>query len=186
MDLVDEDDDVRVRLEFLHQCLQTFLKLSAILRACYDTCHIERIDTLAEEHGTRVVRVDQLCQSFYDGTLTHTRLTDQDGVVLLPASQDLDDALYLALATYAGVELTFCCSLSQVRTEGVEYWRLRTGLLLGSGRGATSIVGGARLATRLLVFILILVGKSDAVGHIIVLRGEKHRHRIIIIHIVQF
>ena len=186
VDLVDEYDDVRVRLELLHQCLQTFLELSAILRACYDTCHIECIDTLAEEHGTRVVRVDQLCQSFYDGALAHTRFTDQDGVVLLPASQDLDDALYLALAPYAGVELAFCSCLCQVRTEGVEYRCLRVGLLLGSRRGATGIVGRSRLATRLLVFIFILVGESDAVGHIIILRGEKHRHRVFIIHIVQF
>ena len=85
VDLVDEDDHVRVRLQLLHKRLQSFLELSTILRASYDPRHVEGVDTLAEEHGARVVGVDQLCQSFYDGTLAHTRLTDQDGVVLFPA-----------------------------------------------------------------------------------------------------
>ena len=75
VNLVDKHDHIRIGLQFLHQGFQAFLKLAAILRTSHHTRHVEGIDTLAEKHRTRMVGVDQLCQSFHDGTLSHTRLT---------------------------------------------------------------------------------------------------------------
>ena len=75
VNLIDKHDHIRIGLQLLHQGFQTLLKLSAILRASHHTRHVEGIDTLAEEHRTRMVGVDQLCQSFHDGTLSHTGLT---------------------------------------------------------------------------------------------------------------
>ena len=63
---------------------------------------------------------DELSQSFYDGTLAHTRFTDEDGVVLLPAIQDLGYSLYFLLSSHDGVEQVFCSHLCQVCAEVVE------------------------------------------------------------------
>ena len=46
---------------------------------------------------------NELGETFYDGTLTDTGLTDEDRVVLLAASEDLDDALDLFLTSHDGV-----------------------------------------------------------------------------------
>ena len=73
--LVDEHDHIGVGLQLLHECLQSLLKLSAILCASHYARHVEGVDALAEEHGTGVVLLYELCQSFHDGTLAHTRFT---------------------------------------------------------------------------------------------------------------
>ena len=130
VDLVDEHDHVGVGLQLLHQGLQTLLKLSAVLCSCHHARHVEGVDMLAKEHRTRMMVGDELCQSFHDGTLTYTRLTDQDGVVLLPSAQDLNDTLDLFLSTYAGIELSVEGCLCQVGTEGVEHRGLRGRFLL--------------------------------------------------------
>ncbi len=127
---------------------------------------------------------NHLGESFYDGTLTYARLTDEDGVVLLSAPQNLHDALYLAFAAYTGVELVLCGSQRQISAEGVEHRRLRGSFLLGGGH--TRLAGFASSVAGVLVFIFILVGQTDAVSHFCILRGEKHRQRVFIIHVVQF
>ena len=75
VNLVDEDDDVGVLLQLLHKLPQAFLKLSAVLGACHNGGHVERIDALAEEHGRRVVLCNHLCQSLDNGALANARFT---------------------------------------------------------------------------------------------------------------
>ena len=122
--LVDEHDDVGILLQLLNERLDALFELSAILRACDDGCHVEVDESLAEEHGRRAATGNELCQSFDDGTLSYTRLTNEDGVVLLASAENLYDALYLALATYHGVEHFVECSLREVGGEVVEHRRL--------------------------------------------------------------
>ena len=189
MYLVDEDDHVGVGLQFLHQGLQTFLELSAILRASHHTRHVEGEDALAEEHRRGMMLGDQLCQSFDDGTLTHTGLTDQDRIVLLPASQDLDDALDLLLTAHAGVEFAFSGRQGEVGAEGVEHGRLRVLLLLSGRRGCVPSLAGSTGTTcvgGLLEVLLILVGQADAVCDLFIRRRIEHRHSVFVIHVVQF
>ena len=50
MDLVDEDDDVRILLEFLQQGFDALLKLSAVFCSGHDTCHVETYYALVEQH----------------------------------------------------------------------------------------------------------------------------------------
>ena len=76
VNLVDKYDHVGVGLQLLHQGFQALLELSAILRTGYYARHVEGVDVLAKEHRTCVVLGYQLCQSFHDGTLAHTRLTN--------------------------------------------------------------------------------------------------------------
>ena len=74
-----------------------------------------------------------LGEAFHDGTLAHAWLTDQDGVVLLAATEDLNHTLYLFFTAYAGVEFALCGSKRQIGTEGIEHRGLRLGLLLRGG-----------------------------------------------------
>ena len=189
MDLVDEHDHVGICLQFLHQGLQAFLKLSAILRACHHTRHIEGIDALAEEHRRRMVVGDELCQSFDDGTFTHTWLTYQDWIILLPSSQDLDDALDLLLTAHTGVESSLSSGIGEVCAERVEHGRLRGRFLLGGGcrssrsSGTAGVSGGIR---GFLEFLLVFIGQADTVSNTIIFRRIEHSHSVFVIHIVQF
>src|SRR6185437_4254692 len=73
-------------------------------------------------------------QSFDDGGLADAGLADQHGVVLLPAREDLHDALDLRLATDDRIELALDRLFRQVAPELVE--ELRALGLLARGRGA--------------------------------------------------
>ena len=112
---------------------------------------------------------DELCQTLHDGTLAHTGLTDQDGVVLLSSSQNLDDALNLLLTSYTGIQRAVDGSLRQVGAEGVEHGCLRVLFLLGSGRSRRAGTGRSVLLTSLLVFLLVFIGQADAVGYFFIL-----------------
>ena len=155
--LIDEYDNIWIGLKLLHQCLESLLKLSAILGAGHHARHVERVNTLAKQHRTGVTLLYQLCQSFYYSTLAHTRLTDKYRVVLLAAAQYLDYALNLAHAAHAWVKLTLGSSLCKVGAETVQYGCLRVWFLL-CGSGALLIVAGALATSGLLVFLLFLVG----------------------------
>ena len=106
MDLVDEYDYVGALFNLLEQGADALLKLSAILRAGDEACHVEANQTLVEEHGRRLALGDELGQPLDDGALADTRLANEDGVVLLATAENLDDALNLALASDNRIEFS--------------------------------------------------------------------------------
>ena len=132
--LVDKHYHVGVGLYLFHQGLQTLLKLSAILRTCYYSRHVEGVDTLAEEHRRGAVVSYLLGKALYDSTLSYTRLTYKYRIILLSATQYLYHSLYLLLTAYAWVELSVVGSLGEVGAEGVEHRGLRVFFPLGCGR----------------------------------------------------
>ena len=75
VDFIDENDDVRVSFQFLDDALDALLKLTSIFGAGNNACHVETQYSLVEEEGTLVALGNHLCQSFYDGTFAHARLT---------------------------------------------------------------------------------------------------------------
>mmetsp|Transcript_19184 Transcript_19184/g.48770 ORF Transcript_19184/g.48770 Transcript_19184/m.48770 type:complete len:300 (-) Transcript_19184:467-1366(-) len=89
----------------------TVLKLAALLGARNDEAHVQLQDALVVQEGgqRRAVRVapvhDGVSQALRDGGLAHTRLAQQDGVVLGAARQDLRHARHLALAANHGVDV---------------------------------------------------------------------------------
>ncbi len=133
VDLVDEDYDVGVVLQFLEQGAYALLKLSAVFRACHDGGHVEAHHALVEEHGRCLVAGDELCQTLHNRALSHTGFADEYGVVLFPASENLDDALYLFLPSHHWVELAFRRSLGEVCREVVEHRGLAVALRLRGG-----------------------------------------------------
>ena len=181
--LVDKYNDIRILLQFFDEHLHALFKLSAILRTSYHTCHIERYQTLVEEHRRAVVCGNHLCQSFDDGTLSNAGFTNQNRVVFLAASKDFDDALDLVLTAHTGVKGSLQCQLCQVGTEIIQYGGLRFRLLGLSGRRAFSsgrTAGRATVGGSVLLLFVVLLGQSDAVFH------AEHVQRVVIIHVVHF
>ena len=121
VDLVDEDNDVRILLNLAKEGLYALLELSAILCSCHNARHVKTHDALAKENGRCALMGDQLCQSFHDGTLAYARVANEYGVVLLASAQDLRHAHDLPLASHHGVEQPVGSSLCEVGREAVEH-----------------------------------------------------------------
>ena len=83
VELVDEGDDLAFGIGDLFQDrLQAFLELAAILGPGDHRAHVEADDPLALEAFRHVALDDPLSQALDDGGLAHSRLADQDRVVL--------------------------------------------------------------------------------------------------------
>ena len=136
VDLVEEEDDVADELHLLDELLETFLELSAVLRAGDDARHVERDDAFVAHAFGDVAEGDGLREALHHGGLPHAGLADQHGVVLRAAGEDLDDAYELLLASDDGVELALAREGGEVASEDVE----RRGLAFL--RGLRLAVGG--------------------------------------------
>ena len=95
MDLVDEHDGVRMRLDLLHHLLQALFEIAAIARAGEQRAHVEGEDGGAFQHLRHLALDDLAGKSLRDGGLADAGIADEERVVLLAAAQDLDGALDL-------------------------------------------------------------------------------------------
>ena len=84
--LIDEDDDVRVVRELLHDGLEALFELPAILRAGDDQGDVERKNALVGQEMRHVAVHDFLREPFHDGRLADARLADEDRVVFRAAA----------------------------------------------------------------------------------------------------
>src|SRR3954471_11106290 len=95
------------------------------------------------------VRTQSVCdeqgQTFDDCGLPHPWLADEHRIVLLPAGENLHDALDFLGPPDRGIELPLRRELCQIATEMVEFGGF--GLLLGFGRRAwlAAAAAGGRL-----------------------------------------
>ena len=117
MQLVDEDDDVRVVGQLLHDRLEALFELTAVLRAGDDQRDVEGEDALVGQEVRHVAVDDLLRQPFDDGGLADARLADEHGVVLGPAAEHLLDALELVLAADQRIELVLHRRLGEIAAE---------------------------------------------------------------------
>ena len=118
--LVKEEDDVAFPAYFIHHGLEPFFKLAAVLGARHHQSQVQRDDSLAAQEFRNVALGYFLGQPFHDGGLAHPSFTEQDGVVLVPAAQDLDDALNFGGTADHGVQLAVPGQLGHVPAEGLE------------------------------------------------------------------
>ena len=133
--LVDEQDDVLVLRDLVHDGLEPLLELAAVLRARDDRRHVERQHPVVAQHvGAERVR-DHEGQALHDRRLAHARLADQHRVVLLAPRQDLHDALDFLRPADGRVELPLRGELREVAAEVIQRRRLRLLLRLGARRG---------------------------------------------------
>ena len=115
--LVDEDDDVRVVGQLLHDRLEALFELAAVLGAGDDEGDVERQQALVGEEVRHVAADDLLGQALDDGGLADARLADQHGVVLGAAAQHLLHPLELVVAADQRVELVLHRHVGEVAAE---------------------------------------------------------------------
>ena len=126
--LIDEQDDLLVLRDLVHDRLQTLFELTAILRARDHRRHVERQHAVITQVLRALAVSDQLREPFDNGRLADAGLTDKHGVVLLATRQHFHHALDFLRTTDCRIELALCRQLRQVSAEMVE--RRRLGLLL--------------------------------------------------------
>ncbi len=115
--LVDEDDHVRVVDELLHDRLQALFELPAIFRARDDQRDVEREETLVGKEMRNIAVDNLLSEPLDDGGLADPRFANQHGVVLGPPAEHLLDALELVVSTDQRVELVLHRRFGQVAAE---------------------------------------------------------------------
>ena len=115
--LVDEDDDVRVVRELLHDRLEALFELPAILRAGDDQRDVERENALVGEEVRHVAVDDLLREPLDDRRLADAGLADEHRVVLRAAAEHLLHALELVVAADQRVELILHRRFGEVAAE---------------------------------------------------------------------
>ena len=90
-------------LDLLDHLFEPLLELSSILGARYQGSHVQSYQPLALEGLGDIARGNTLGQGFNDGRLAHPWLSHEDGVVLGPPAQYLDDPLDLLVPPDDGV-----------------------------------------------------------------------------------
>ena len=117
VDLVDEQDRVRLVLQRLQHALQALLEVAAVLGAGQQRAHVERVDGGIGQHLGHVGLRDAPGQALGDRGLADAGLADQQRVVLAPAAQHLDHALDLVLAPDQRIDLAVARELVEVLRE---------------------------------------------------------------------
>ena len=130
---VDEEDDVLGPLDLVHDRLDAFLELAAVLGARHEG-KVKGDDTLVAEEFGNVAGGDLLGESFGDGGLADARFTDEDGIVLGAAAENLDDPLDLAATTDHRIQFTVVGQLGEVAPKGFQRGRLAF-LAIAAGAG---------------------------------------------------
>src|SRR5207302_936535 len=96
--LVDEDDGVLRLHQFLHDGLQSFFELAAVLGTGDDQREIESQNSLIGQERRNFAVGNTLGQTLYNCGLSDPRLADQNWIVLCPAAQNLDDPVDFSFA----------------------------------------------------------------------------------------
>ncbi len=143
MNLVDEQDRIRVVYELLQHRLQTLFEIAAILGSREQRAHVEHVHLAAREDFGYLAFDDAPCETLGDGRLADARFAHEEGIVLAPPAQRLDDAFDLALAADQRVDFAH-------QRLGVEIERIRLESAAGLLLLARGFLFGFTAALRLL------------------------------------
>jgi hypothetical protein len=105
VDLVDEQDRVRIVDQLLQHRLQALLEVAAVLGAGEEGAHVERVHRALGEEVGDVAFDDATRESFGDRGLADAGLADQQRVVLAAAAERLHHALELLVAADQRIDL---------------------------------------------------------------------------------
>ncbi len=117
MDLVDEQDRVRLLLQLGNHGFQALLEVAAILGARDQRAEVQRIDHRVLEHGRHAAFDDAPGQAFGNRGLADAGFADEQRVVLATSTQDLDRAFDLVLATDQRIDLADAGLLVEIDRE---------------------------------------------------------------------
>src|SRR5690606_29942254 len=109
VDLVDEENRARSRLQLGDHIPEAFLEVAAVAGARQEGSQVEREHLGFPESTRDFSAMDTFGESLDDRRLAHTRLPDEDRVVLPPAAEDLDRAGQFRLAPDHWIEPPFLC-----------------------------------------------------------------------------
>ena len=171
MDFVDDQDDVPQLLDLFDETLHAALKLAPELGACHKRGQVQQVDLLVLELIGHVALENLHGQALGDGRFAHAGLTDEAGVVLLAAIQDLDHALQLLVPADHFVQLALGSLAGQGDAVVLQKFAFGAGLAFGLFCAALGLVlaalGGGG-GGRLVLFLLLAVH----VAHEAVEEGE--------------
>ena len=142
--LIDEEDDVAVLLNLLHHLLDTLLKFAPVLGAGHHAGKVQRQELLIQQVFRHIAHGDLPGQALGDGSLAHAGLTDQAGVVLGAAGQDLDDPLDLVITADDRVQLAGPGIRRQITGELCQCLAALAVLLGGTGCRSTAVAALGR------------------------------------------
>ena len=164
VDLVDERDDVAAGADLLGHLLEALLEVTAVAAAGDERAEVERVELLVLQRLRHVAANDRLGEALDDRGLADAGLTDEHGVVLGAAGEDLHDPLHLLLAPDHRVELALAGGLREVAAELVED--------LGA------LVGGGVLATDLHRLLALVAAEQldDLLAHAVEVGAQLHEH----------
>ena len=130
--LVDKQDDLAGRVgHFLEHGLEPLLEFAAVLRARDERAHVQRNHALVLQPFGHVPAHDAASQPLHDRGLADARLTDEHGVILRAAAQNLDGAPDFFVAADDRVELALPRHLRQVARFS-SAWYVASGLAGGA------------------------------------------------------
>ena len=93
MHFIDKKNDIAIRRDLINDALQTFLEFPTVFRTRDKGSHRQRNHALFLQHMRHDSLLDALGKPLSNRRLAHTRLTDEDWIVLRAPRQDLDHAL---------------------------------------------------------------------------------------------
>ncbi|CAH0323479.1 hypothetical protein SRABI128_05008 [Microbacterium sp. Bi128] len=121
VDLVDEHDELSgLRRDLVHRLGQPLLEVAPVAGAGEHRGEVDRHDAGVAELLGDVALDDRAGESLDDGGLADTGLTDEHGVVLGAAAEDLDRLLDLVGTADHGVEASLVGEGREIRAEAVE------------------------------------------------------------------
>ncbi len=135
MDLIDEQDRIGVRFQFLDDLLQALLEIAAITRAGEQRAHVEREHGRCGQHLRYFAIDDALGKPFRDCSLANAGFADEQRVVLLAAAQHLDGAIDLGIAANDRIDLAVARLLVEIDAIGIERLALLLRILAALGVG---------------------------------------------------
>ena len=173
--LVDDQNHVAQLADLLDEPLHAALELSTELGTGHQSRQIQQIDLLVPQLEGDLPGGDALGQSFGNGGLAHAGFTDEAGIVLLPAVQNLHHPLDLLLPADDGVQLALSGPAAEVDAVVIQIFVLLlalAGLLAGLPlRGLSLLCRGIVVAAEepvqegeggglsaLLILVAVLVG----------------------------
>ena len=111
---IDEQNDFALALlHFVHHSLQSLFEFSTVFGTCDQRSQIQRDQANAK--GFRDIALDDsVRETFHDCGLSHTRLTDQNRVVLGSTTQNSDHATDFLVSANHRIDLSFLGLLHQI------------------------------------------------------------------------
>ena len=164
VDLVDHQDDVTQLFDLVDEALHPLLKLASELGAGHQRRQVEEVDLLVSQLKGHIPCHDPLGQALGNGGLAHAGFTDEAGVVLLAAVQDLDDPLDLLRPADHRVQLALLGLAVQGDAVALQELPLAVGLPLFFLPAAAVLRRRLLLGSRLAAVVEQAVQKREGSG----------------------